>query len=308
MPRFEVDFLSEYTDEALLGEIRRIAALLPVGKPLTKTAYRRYSPRVSHSTIRRRFSGWKEALEHAGLGHLYQGHPVSQKMRSQPAKDLSNADLLAELKRVHALVGKEWLTTDDFNAYSVTSEDAIRRRFGTFRKGLDAAGIPHPFDARLFTDQQCFENIAEVWTHHGRPPGYREMFQPPSAIQGKTYVTRWGTWRRTLRAFLDWANADDQLQESNKPEPDRSGLQEPTIRASRTAADCREVRPGLQFKVFMRDHFRCVTCGRSPATHLNVELHADHILAVANGGKTTLENLQTLCRQCNLGKGRTVVS
>jgi hypothetical protein len=76
---------------------------------------------------------------------------------------LSNADLLAELKRVHALVGKEWLTSDDFNAHSVTSEEAIRRRFGTFRKGLDAAGIPnHPFKARLFTDQQCFENIAEA--------------------------------------------------------------------------------------------------------------------------------------------------
>jgi hypothetical protein len=163
MPRFEIDFLSEYTDETLLGEIRRIAALLPVGEPLTKTAYEQYSPKVAHTTIRRRFGGWKEALQRAGLEHLYHGQPVSQKMRSQPAKDLSNADLLAELKRVHALVGKEWLTSDDFNAHSVTSEEAIRRRFGTFRKGLDAAGIPnHPFKARLFTDQQCFENIAEA--------------------------------------------------------------------------------------------------------------------------------------------------
>jgi hypothetical protein len=208
---------SEYTDEALLGEIRRIAALLPVGARLTKTAYERYSPKVSHSTIHKRFGGWKEALERAGLGHLYYGQPVSRKMRSQPAKDLSNADLLGELQRVHALVGKEWLTSDHFNAHSITSEEAIRRRFGTFRKGLDAAGIPnHPFKARQFTDRQCFENIAEVWTHYGRPPQYREMFVEPSRIQAKTYVIRWGTWRKTLQAFVDWANADDQLQGSNR--------------------------------------------------------------------------------------------
>ena len=58
----------------------------------------------------------------------------------------------------------------------------------------------------------------------------------------------------------------------------------------------------------MRDRFRCVASGRSPAAHLNIELHADHILAVANGGKATLENLPTLCRECNPVKGRTVVS
>jgi hypothetical protein len=309
MPRFEIDFLTEYTDEALLGELRRIAALLPAGEPLTKTAYQRHSPNVAHTTLRRRFGGWKEALERAGLGYLYHGQPISQKMRSQPAKDLSNADLLAELKRVHALVGKEWLTSDDFNARSVTSEEAIRRRFGTFRRGLDAAGIPnHPFKVRQFTDQQCFENIAEVWTHYGRSPTYRETFEAPSIIQGKTYVTRWGTWRKTLKAFVDWANADDQPQGSEEPEPDVSIVQEPTKRASRTEADCREVRPGLRFKVFTRDRYRCVACGRGPSMHPSIkELHADHILAVANGGKTTLENLQTLCPECNLGKGRTVL-
>ena len=257
MARFEIDFLTDYTDEALLGELRRIAALLPVGEPLTKTAY-----------------------------------------------DL----LLAELKRVHALVGKEWLTSDDFNSHSVTSKEAIRHRFGTFRKGLDAAGIPnHPSKARQFTDQQCFENIAEVWTHYGRSPTYREMFEEPSRIQGKTYVTRWGTWRKTLRTFVDWANTDDQAQETDGLEPDATLLQEPIKRAGRTEADCREVRAGLRFKVFMRDRFRCVACGRSPATHLNIELHADHVLAAANEGKTTLDNLQTLCQECNLGKGRTVL-
>jgi 5-methylcytosine-specific restriction endonuclease McrA len=31
------------------------------------------------------------------------------------------------------------------------------------------------------------------------------------------------------------------------------------------------------------------------------------IVSVADGGKTTLENLQTLCEDCNLGKGRTSV-
>ena len=308
MPRFEIDFLTEYTDEALLGELRRIATLLPAGEPLTKTAYQRHSPNVAHTALRRRFGGWKESLERAGLGYLYHGQPISQKMRSQPAKDLSNADLLAELKRVHALVGKEWLTSDDFNARSVTSEEAIRRRFGTFRRGLDAAGIPnHPFKVRQFTDQQCFENIAEVWTHYGRSPTYRETFEAPSIIQGKTYVTRWGTWRKTLKAFVDWANADDQPQGSEEPEPDVSIVQEPTKRASRTEADCREVRPGLRFKVFTRDRYRCVACGRGPSMHPSIKELADHILAVANGGKTTLENLQTLCPECNLGKGRTVL-
>jgi hypothetical protein len=309
MPRFEIDFLTEYTDEALLAELRRIAALLAPGEPLTTTTYERLSPKVAHTTTRRRFGGWKEALERAGLAHLYHGQPVSQKMKTQPARGSSDADLLAELKRVHAFVGKEWLTSTDFNSHSVTSTDSIRRHFGSFRKALGAAGIPNaPVKARQFTKQQCFENIAEVWTHYGRPPAYREMFQPPSRIQGKTYVMRWGTWRRTLKAFVDWANADDQAQDPNSPHHQTDAVPAAAKQPNRTEADCREIRPGLRFKVFMRDRFRCIACGRSPATNVNTELHTDHILAVANGGKTTLENLQTLCQDCNLGKGRIVVS
>ncbi len=307
MSPYEIDFFLDYSDESLLNELRRVAALLPAGGPLTKSACERNGLKVSISTVCKRFGGWKEALEKAGLRHRYVGQPVSQKMRHQPAMKLSNDELIAELKRVHSLVRKTYLTTDDFNRHSITSEDAVRSRFGSFRKGLEVAGIaPRPYKLRQCTDAQCFENLATVWTHFGRAPQYREMFEPPSEIQGKTYVERWGTWRKTLVAFVEWANSESDPAETI-PEADKSTMEaKPVMEKPLTEANCREIRPGLRFRVFQRDRFRCVACGRSPATHLNIALHADHILAVANGGKTTLENLQTLCQDCNLGKGRTL--
>ena len=68
-----------------------------------------------------------------------------------------------------------------------------------------------------------------------------------------------------------------------------------------------KVRPKLstwmRYKILRRDRFRCVLCGRSPSKNPDVELHVDHIKAVANGGDSTESNLQTLCSLCNLGKG-----
>lgn len=53
----------------------------------------------------------------------------------------------------------------------------------------------------------------------------------------------------------------------------------------------------LRWKIFQRDKFSCKQCGSQSC------LHADHIIAESKGGPTTLENLQTLCRTCNLKKG-----
>lgn len=51
-----------------------------------------------------------------------------------------------------------------------------------------------------------------------------------------------------------------------------------------------------------RDNFKCCACGASPAKAPSVELHIDHIIPWSKGGETTIDNLQTLCSKCNLGK------
>ena len=56
----------------------------------------------------------------------------------------------------------------------------------------------------------------------------------------------------------------------------------------------------LRYDVMKRDGFRCVLCGRTAKD--GVVLHVDHILPVARGGKTEINNLRTLCEFCNLGK------
>lgn len=58
--------------------------------------------------------------------------------------------------------------------------------------------------------------------------------------------------------------------------------------------------PGvLRHEVFVRDGYKCLECG---ATNKDEKLEVDHIIPVAHGGTDELENLQTLCRVCNLAK------
>lgn len=69
----------------------------------------------------------------------------------------------------------------------------------------------------------------------------------------------------------------------------------------------RNIPLGMRIRVLDKDNFKCVFCGRSPATDIGINLHIDHIIPFSKGGKTTLENLQTLCEECNLGKSDRVV-
>lgn len=61
----------------------------------------------------------------------------------------------------------------------------------------------------------------------------------------------------------------------------------------------RNIPLGLRHSVMERDGYRCRHCGESAA---DTTLHIDHVSPLAAGGSNSEENLQTLCRDCNLGK------
>ena len=54
----------------------------------------------------------------------------------------------------------------------------------------------------------------------------------------------------------------------------------------------------LRFAIYARDGYRCRNCGRRTD-----DLEIDHIIPIAKGGKSTYDNLQTLCPRCNKKKG-----
>ena len=63
---------------------------------------------------------------------------------------------------------------------------------------------------------------------------------------------------------------------------------------------------GLRKEVFKRDNYTCRECGAKKgdkkADGSKVVLHVDHIIPVSKGGSDMLDNLQTLCADCNLNK------
>lgn len=57
---------------------------------------------------------------------------------------------------------------------------------------------------------------------------------------------------------------------------------------------------GLRHEVFKRDNYTCREWGAKKSD--GATLHVDHIIPVSKGGTDELDNLQTLCSDCNLNK------
>ncbi|MEA2839719.1 MAG: 5-methylcytosine-specific restriction enzyme [Methylobacteriaceae bacterium] len=60
----------------------------------------------------------------------------------------------------------------------------------------------------------------------------------------------------------------------------------------------------VRWKVFKRDGFKCVVCGRTATD--DVRLEVDHIHPVSHGGDDSETNLRTLCNLCNAGKSNLI--
>lgn len=296
--RFELDRLVAYDRQSVIAEIQRVVGQLSTELPVTRSSFDRIS-RVSSSHCVRTFGGWHQALDAAGLGHRYGGRRVSAKMRDQHARSMSDEQVLSELRRVAALTGTETVTVEQLHDHSrLLSVRVVVSRFGTWRDALDAAGLELSSRGRRWTDDDYFENLLAVWTHYGRAPKYAEMDRAPSRITSGGYAAKFGSWGQAKAAFVERVNEDVA---ADAPTPAASSVSV-AVTSRVPPPERRSPSIGLRYQVLRRDRFRCVLCGRSPATDLTCVLHVDHVVPISRGGKTTLDNLRSTCGDCNVGR------
>jgi hypothetical protein len=202
---------------------------------------------------------------------------------------VTNEELISDLKRVSEITGTGKVTQKVYSTYGKYDVTNLGRRFGTWNKALEFAELSTSNEVNI-SDERLFENILILWQHYGRQPVRAELAMPPSTISQGAYRRRFSSWVHALECFVEYANASESVA-PNRVE---------SFQASRSTARDPSLR--LRFKVVLRDNFSCRHCGASPAKQPGVELHIDHVLPWSKGGESTLENLQTLCLRCNLGK------
>jgi len=217
--------------------------------------------------------------------------------------------LLEDIRRCAKALGRDTITMAEYESIGKASPSTLQRRFGSWPRALEQAGL-QPSRSRIgICDEDLFENIRSLWMSLGRQPRYGEVRAPDSQFSAGTYERRFGSWSRALKEFVTWVNSDSSEEPQQADTDTNQGLAGSTVDpgpAKRRTP--REVSDRQRFRILVRDGFRCTACGASPLITPGVELHVDHVLPWSKGGETTDDNLLTKCKQCNLGKGNAFIA
>ena len=312
--KFELaEFHRDVSDEELLQDILRVKAIY--GKEtLTREEYKKYG-KFGYNTFLRHFGGWNQTLELCGLQINELQRAASKGAHNYAC--VTDEQLRDDLIRVANMLCKTTFSSGEYRIHGEWSTSTYFKRFGTWNKALENAGL-QPYKqvpGKKIATEALYNEIERIWVKLGRQPTSTDVKKGVSVYSLHAFSRRFGSWRKALVAFITYVNGDDD----NNPTDKINGIM-PSGSSARAKLNVRsksnvthelehhkhkthrDPNLRLRFKVLARDHFKCCSCGASPAKDSSVELHVDHIKPWSKGGETVLDNLQTLCLKCNLGK------
>jgi len=278
------------SNDELLNDLKKVAENLNTTY-LGKIDYQKHG-RFSYHTISRRFGSWLNALKLAKLDNSKDDY-----------RSISDDELLNDLKKVSAIINKNSITKLEYEKHGRYSPYGFNKRFGSWFNALEKAGLEKTRELKIDTED-LFKNLEEVWVKLGRQPYITDMVKPLSKYSKDAYPRRFGSWRKALEAFVAYVNENDdstlvEEEKTQSPQVNEENNSTAEIIKNKTT---RNINWRLRFIVMKRDNFKCKKCGRSPSTDQTVILHIDHMKPYSKGGETVIENLETLCSVCNLGK------
>ena len=124
----------------------------------------------------------------------------------------SDEDLIGELRRCAKLTGRDTVTMAEFERYGRCHPSTIQRRFGSWQNALNVAGLQQSRSKIGISDVELFENLKNVWLSLGRQPRYGDIKRPTSHYSAGTYEKRFGSWSRSLKVFVEWANGPEEVE------------------------------------------------------------------------------------------------
>jgi hypothetical protein len=215
-------------------------------------------------------------------------------------RNIPDSELLEDLKLIATKLGVNSLSSRDYNDNGGKyTAGTIGIRFGSWNNALTKAGL-QLVNQREVSAKELFENLENVWISIGRQPVFRDMKNLTSKYSTHQYMTKFGSWRNALQAFVVYINSetakeqDAEISEDLQSEVDV--MEEQTVKHKTK----RFPSERLKVQVLMRDGNKCRLCG---VTVTGENIHFDHIKPWSKGGETVLENIQVLCEIHNLAKG-----
>jgi len=210
-------------------------------------------------------------------------------------RNISEEEMLKDLRAVAYQLGKQTVTLEEYGLYGTFHPTTLTRKIGSWFLCLEKSGLEQSRSKINIPDEDLFQNLQYLWITLGRQPKYSEVRKPLSKFSAETYANRFGSYSKALESFINYVHSEDyqEIKSAGNTNAATTVSNHKTQRAPNWR---------LRFLVLKRDNFKCMMCGRSPAKNPEIELHIDHIHPWAKGGETILENLQTLCSVCNIGK------
>lgn len=172
---------------------------------------------------------------------------------------------------------------NDFTAADEGKQLLIKERKelkDRFRKSI-------PLTIRLFRMKHFFKKLGHT------PIEMRDTHFPHYSFR---YISAGGKSQLTCEILLDLDNLERFISYLNSQLTFKKTIQ---YQRSLMTMQLREV-------IKERDNHTCQECGISTIDEPHLLLEIDHIIPLSKGGKTSLDNLQTLCWKCNRRKSNKV--
>lgn len=224
-------------------------------------------------------------------------------------------EVLEKQEILNAIYHSAWLT-DAKSAFSMRncpahrhygkyfSGDCIRQKYleTAFRWKADDEGVEGPEQVAAYMQKHAEDaNANELWRYVERVFEWADnTFGPYDKLMKGV---EWGLlYNRHKHDHLDPVAISEQVKKllADEEVQRKKNVYQFVLEGDERLLNLRQFSETERRTMYERQDHKCAMCGNEFEF---AQMHGDHVVPWARGGKTTLDNGQMLCRDCNFAKG-----